>query len=92
MQKYIETRSIKAKEQIRIRAKTLSQWTIINKQITSWHKRCRNLYDSNVSFGKKGFSQIIGYETDHKYKLLCLMLPKSTRDFDEIKYIFLLKY
>ena len=48
-----------------------------------------------VSFGKKGFKQFIGYKDGKKVRPLYIVLPKMIayrRDFDKTKYMsFLIK-
>ena len=48
---------------------------------------------NKISFDKKYFKQFIGYKDGKKVKPACILLPKTCsyrRDFNEIKYIFLL--
>ena len=50
---------------------------------------------NKVSFGKKGFKYLIGYEDAEEIKPLCIFLSKMSayrKDFDKTKYIsFLIK-
>ena len=48
------------------------------------------LISGRVSYGKKGFKYLIGYQDDDKIKPLCIMLPELTeyvKCFDETKYM-----
>ena len=47
------------------------------------------IVSNKVPFGKKGFKYFIGYKSDRKVRLLCIILPKMCacrRYFDETKY------